>query len=59
MAETSSEFSHAFANLLKTMIGSGLLTLPYVTGQAGVGLSLSGLMLLAFFALCRQHQFYQ
>ena len=32
--QEASGFSHAFANLLKTMVGSGLLTLPYVTAQA-------------------------
>ena len=44
---SSSGFTHAFANLLKTMIGSGLLTLPWVTAQAGMGFSLVGLTALA------------
>ena len=44
---TNSGFSHALANLLKTMIGSGLLTLPYVTAKAGLGLSVIGLSILA------------
>lgn len=39
---------HAFANLLKTMIGSGLLTLPWATGQFGLVLSLVGLVYLAY-----------
>ena len=41
-------FFGAFANLLKSMIGSGLLTLPYVTSKAGIGLSLPGLALCAY-----------
>lgn len=45
---SASDFSHAFANLLKTMIGSGLLTLPWITAQAGIGLSVPGLACLAY-----------
>jgi proton-coupled amino acid transporter len=40
--------SHAFANLLKTMIGSGILTLPWATSRAGLVLSLLGLLYLAY-----------
>ncbi len=39
---------HAFANLLKTMIGSGLLTLPWATSRFGLLLSLIGLLYLAY-----------
>ena len=46
--EHSSGYAHAFANLLKTMVGSGILTLPYVTARVGIALSLVGLTLLAF-----------
>ncbi len=45
---TRSGFAHAFANLLKTMVGSGILTLPYVTARVGLGLSISGLAVLAY-----------
>ena len=38
----------AFANLLKTMIGSGLLTLPWATSQFGLVLSTVGLVYLAY-----------
>ena len=38
----------AFANLCKTMIGSGLLTLPWATSQFGLTLSLLGLSYLAY-----------
>jgi len=44
----SSGFLHAFANLLKTMIGSGILTLPYATARVGLLLSLAGLAVLAY-----------
>lgn len=47
MPSSSSGFWHAFANLLKTMIGSGLLTLPYVTAQVGLGFSVVGLFIIA------------
>ena len=39
---------YAFANLLKTMIGSGLLTLPWATAQFGLVPSLLGLLYLAY-----------
>lgn len=45
----ASGFVHAFANLLKTMIGSGIFVLPWVTARAGLGLSLVGLAVMAFF----------
>ena len=38
----------ALVNLLKTMIGAGLLTLPYATSQVGLILSFFGLAVLAF-----------
>ena len=38
----------AFANLLKCMIGSGILTLPFVTGKVGLAISLPGLALIAY-----------
>ena len=53
--EVHSGFAHAFANLLKSMVGSGILTLPYVTARVGLGISLPGLAILAFFtqaAIC-------
>ena len=37
----------ALVNLLKTMIGAGLLTLPYATSQVGLILSFFGLAVLA------------
>ena len=43
---------HAFANLLKTMIGSGVLTLPYVTAQVGIPISIVGLALIAYLTQC-------
>ena len=43
---------HAFANLLKTMIGSGVLTLPYVTAQVGIPVSIIGLALIAYLTQC-------
>ena len=39
---------YAYANLLKTMIGSGLLTLPWATAQFGLVPSLLGLLYLAY-----------
>ena len=38
----------ALVNLLKTMIGAGLLTLPFATSQVGLILSFFGLAVLAF-----------
>ena len=37
----------ALVNLLKTMIGAGLLTLPYATSQVGLILSFFGLAVLS------------
>eukprot|EP00965_Chrysotila_dentata_P194933 6176679-Pleurochrysis_carterae.AAC.4 len=48
MCARASTSTRAGANLLKTMIGSGILTLPWATAQVGVFLSLSGLLILAY-----------
>ena len=40
--------AHGFANLMKAMVGSGLLTLPWATAQVGVVVSVVGLALIAF-----------
>ena len=42
------EYAPAFANLFKAMVGSGLLTLPYVTSKVGIGISIPGLAICAF-----------
>jgi len=42
---------HAFANELKCLVGIGSLTLPYVTAQLGLVLSLVGVLVLCYFAL--------
>ena len=47
MSDTSSGVQ-AFANLLKCMVGSGILTLPYVTAKVGLGISLPGLAIIAY-----------
>ena len=43
-----SAWALALANMLKTMIGSGVLTLPWATAQVGLALSAGGLLVLAF-----------
>ncbi|KAL1504461.1 hypothetical protein AB1Y20_010866 [Prymnesium parvum] len=43
---------HAFANLLKTMVGSGVLTLPFVTARVGLLFSLLGLGAIAYLTQC-------
>ena len=45
---THSSFGHALANLLKTIVGSAILTLPWVTAQVGYAISLPGLAVLAY-----------
>lgn len=48
MAADASTGVQAFANLLKCMVGSGILTLPYVTAKVGLGISLPGLAIIAY-----------
>ena len=45
-ADTTASRALALVNLLKTMIGAGLLTLPYATSQVGLILSFFGLAVL-------------
>ena len=45
-----SSSSEAFLNLLKTMIGAGILTLPWATAQVGLIVSLVGLPIIAWMA---------
>jgi|EP00966_Prymnesium_polylepis_P054793 amino acid permease len=40
--------SGALANLLKSMIGSGILTLPWATAQVGILPSVIGLVIIAY-----------
>ena len=42
--------AHGFANLMKAMVGSGLLTLPWATAQVGLIVSLIGLPIIAWMA---------
>ena len=43
-----SSSSEAFLNLLKTMIGAGILTLPWATAQVGLIVSLVGLPIILY-----------
>ena len=49
-ADDASSPGRATANMIKTMIGSGILTLPWCTAQVGMGISLGGLIVMAWLA---------
>ena len=49
-ADDASSPGRATANMIKTMIGSGILTLPWCTAQVGMAISLGGLIVMAWLA---------